>query len=192
MAAIGGPEGGEFELLHRIRLFVVDAGGKLEAVILFDLEDRKLALVEALDRFAASEATTGGVAPLAALMRAFAAYDWDAVRRTLAPDFVLDDRRTLGLGRIDRDQWIASLKAPAALGPDPAGEVRRVLAWNRHGSVAEIRTYGMVEGPFANGFLCVFMTSADCIRSSLTFNMTDADRALACFAELSGAREVGR
>lgn len=188
MIAKGGPEGGEFELLHRVRLIVVDATGKLGTVILFDLDDRKLAFVEALDRFAAGEAAeTGGVAPFAAFIRAVAAYDWEAARRTLAPDFVLDDRRTLGLGRLDRDQWIASMEAQAALGPGLAGEVRRVLAWNRHGLVVELRTYGMVDGggPFENLFLSVFMTNGDCIRSSNPFDLTDADRALARFAKLS-------
>jgi hypothetical protein len=40
-------------------------------------------------------------------------------------------------------------------------------------------------GPFENPFLCIFMTSGDCIRSSSPFDPTDADRALARFAELS-------
>jgi ketosteroid isomerase-like protein len=195
MVAKGGPEGGEFELLHRIRLFVADAAGKVGTVILFDLDDRKLALVEALDRFAAGEAAeTGGVAPFAAFIRALAADDWEAARRTLAPDFVLDDHRTLGLGRLDRDQWIASMQAQAALRPGLAGEVRRILAWNRYGLVAELRTCGAMwgadgamqgGGPFENVFPCVVMTTGNCIRSNNPFDLTDTDRALARFAELS-------
>jgi hypothetical protein len=195
MGVAGGPEGGEFELLHRIRLFIVDAAGKLATVILFDLDDRKLAFVEGLERFAAGEAAeTGSVAPYAAFVRAFAAHDWEAARRTLAPDFVFDDRRTLGLGRLGRDGWIASLEAQAALSPDLAAEVRRVLAWNRHGLLVELRTYGAGwgadgtkdgGGPFENVFLCVFMTRGDCIRSGDPFDLTDADRALTRFAELS-------
>ena len=192
MAGMGGPEGGEFEFLHRIRLFVVDAAGKLGTVILFDLDDRKLAFVEALDRFATGEAAAGGVAPFATFMRAYAAYDWEAARRTLALDFVFDDRRTLGLGRLDRDQWIASMQAEARLGPVLAGEVRRVLAWNRHGLVVELRTGGAMGGadgakdgvvPFENVILSVFMTCGEVIRSSTPFDLIDADRALAWFAE---------
>ena len=195
MVLKGGPEGGEFEFLHRIRLFVVDAAGKLGTVILFDLDDRKLAFVEALDRFAAGEAAeAAGVAPFAAFIRAFAAYDWEAARRMLASDFVLDDHRTLGLGRLDRDQWITSLEAPAALGPGLAADVRRVLAWNRHGLVVELGSYGMVEGggPFENLFLAVFMTAGDRIRSNSPFDLTDTDRALARFAELSEEQEGAR
>ncbi len=181
----GGPEGGEFELLHCIRLFVVDAAGRLGTVIIFDLDDRKLAFVEALERFAAGEAAeTGGVAPFAAFVRAFAAYDWEAARRTLAPDFVLDDHRTLGLGRLDGDQWIASMQAQAALGPGVA-EVRRILAWNRHGLAVELRTAGTVDGggPFENLMITVLLISGDGIRSGASFDLTDADRALAWFAE---------
>jgi hypothetical protein len=190
MAGMGGSEGGEFEFLHRIRLFVVDAAGKIGTVVLFDLEDRPAAYVEALDRFVAGEAA--GLAPFAAFFRAVQQHDWEAARRSLTPDFVLDDHRTRGLGRLDRDQWIASMEAEAALGPGLAGEVRRVLAWNRHGLVVEVRTYGGMWGsdgasdggsPFENLFLIVFMTSGDGIRSTTPFDPTDAERALAWFAE---------
>ncbi len=181
----GGPEGGEFELLHRIRLFDLDAAGKVRTVVLFDLDDRPAACVEALDRFVAGEAAAAGLAPFAAFIRAFQQHDWEAAQRTLTADFVLDDHRTLGLGRLDRDQWIASLQAQAALGPGLAGEVRRVLAWNRHGLVVEIRAYGVVDGggPFENVFICVFMTCESGVRSSTPFDLMDADRALTWFAE---------
>ena len=125
---------------------------------------------------------------------AFAAYDWEALRRAPALDFVFDDRRTLGLGRLDRDAWIASLQAQAVLGPGLAAEVRRILAWNRHGLVVELRTYGIVDGggPFENVFLCIFMTAGDGLRSSTPFDLTEADRALACFTALSHEPEGAR
>lgn len=171
-------------------------------MILFDLEDRPAAHVEALDRFVAGEAAaSGGVAPFADFIRAFQQHDWEAAHRTLAPDFVFDDHRTLGLGRLDRDRWIASLQAQAAPGPRLAGEVRRVLAWNHHGLVVELRTYGALwgadgasesSGPFENALICVFMTTGDRIRSSHSFDRTDTDRALARFAELSAEPEGAR
>jgi len=83
------------------------------------------------------------------------------------------------------------MQAEAALGPGLAGEVRRVLAWNRRGLVVELRTYGAMwgadgatdgGGPFENVFLSVFMTSVDDVRSSTLFDLTDADSALAWFA----------
>ena len=121
--------------------------GSSGTVILFDLDDRKLAFVEALDRFAAGEASgdggRGAVRGLHPRVRGVRLGDG-------APDagagLRLDDRRALGLGRLDRDQWIASMEGQAALGPGLAGEVRRVLAWNRHGLVVELRTYRAMWG----------------------------------------------
>lgn len=200
LVAKGGRAGGEFELLHRVRLFEVDAAGTLGAVILFDLDDRTLAFAEALERFAAGEAgETAGVAPFAAFMRACAVDDWETVRRTLAPDFVFDDRRTHGVGRLDRDQWIASLQTKAARAPGVAEEVRRVLAWNRHAVVVELRIHGPERGtddarndggPFESVFLNVVMTDGDVIRSSTLFDARDADRALAWFAEQTSTASV--
>jgi ketosteroid isomerase-like protein len=131
---------------------------------------------------------TGGQAPFAAFFRAFEQYDWEGMRRELAPEMVFDDHRTLGLGKLDRDQWVASLRALADLGRDLAAEMPRVLAWNRHGLVAVTRTFGTVPdgGPFENVFVSTVLTDGDCIQRYEVFDVADADRALARFAELSG------
>jgi ketosteroid isomerase-like protein len=115
-------------------------------------------------------------------------HDWDAAHQVLAPDLVFDDHRTLGLGTLDRDQWAASIRAQADLAPDLAAEVSRVLAWNRHSLAAMARTFGTVPngGPFENVFVAVALIEGDRIQRCEVFDVTDAERALARFAELSG------
>ena len=185
----GGPDADTFEI-ECIRVGEVNADGQLRASILFDPDDRGAAFGEALDRFVAGEAAAiGGQAPYAAFNRAFRQHDWEAVRRAMAPDFVLVDHRTLGLGTLDRDQWVASFRAQADLAPDVTAEVFRVLSWNRHGLVAMARTCGTVPdggGPFENAFINVVLTDGDRIQRFEVFAVADAEQALARFAELSG------
>jgi len=137
---------------------------------------------------AGEAAATGGQVPYAAFVRAFARYDWEAVRQVLAPDLVFVDHRTLGLGTLDRDQWVTSLRALADLGLDLATDVIRVLAWNRHGLVVATRLFGTVPdgGPFENVLITVALTEGDRVRRYEIVDVGDPDRALARFAELSG------
>jgi hypothetical protein len=189
MVWTGGPDGDAFETEH-IWLFEVDADGQVRAVILFDPDDRAAAFVEALERFAAGEAAaTGGQTPFVAFMRAFLRHDWDGVHQIAAPDWVIVDHRTLGLGTLDRDQWVASLQAHYELASNLAAEAYRVLAWNRHGLVTLCRTFGTVPdgGPFENVFVLVVLTAGDHLQRQEVFDLGDADRALARFEELCAA-----
>jgi hypothetical protein len=60
--------------------------------------------------------------------------------------------------------------------------------------VAVIRTFGTVPdgGPFENVFVSTILTDGDCIQRYENFDVADADRALARFAELSGEKEGER
>lgn len=189
----GGPEGDAFAI-DKIHLAEVDAAERVRAVMLFDPDDRAAAFVEALERFAAGEAAaTGGCAPYVAFTRAVLRHDWDAARRILAADFVLVDQRTLGLGTLDREQWIGALRALADLAPDLTAEVFRVFAWNRHGFAAMTRQRGTVPdgGPFENVFVTVYLTAGDHILRCEAFNLADTEWAVARFEELCGAAVDG-
>jgi hypothetical protein len=182
----GGPDGDAFEVEH-IRLLEVDADGRLRTSILFDADDRPVAFAEALERLVSGEAATGGLAPFVAAGRAFQQHDWEAMRQALVSDFVFDDHRILGLGKLDGDQWVASLRALADLSPDVATEVSRVLTWNRHGGVLMVHLRGTVPdgGPFENVLIGAILTAGNRIRHYAAFDLGDADRALAHFAALS-------
>jgi ketosteroid isomerase-like protein len=188
------PDGSRVEREH-LRLTEVDADGRIRAVIRFDPDDRAAAFAEAQARFAAGEAAAaGGQAPIVAFMRASVQYDWNTARGCLADDFVLRDHRTLGLGALGREEWIESLRVLADLAPGWSLETMRILAWNRHGRVDVSRHFGTTRdgGPFENIFVRVIVTGGDRIQSNDTFDVADADRALARFEELCNGVSVPR
>ena len=184
--AKGGISEGEF-----LRVMEVDADGRLQAVIHFDDEDRADAFAEAHARFAAGEAAGAGQSVFAALSRASARWDLEAVRTCLADDAVLHDRRAVGvLGENNRDQWLDSLRTLMDLAPDSRSEQFRVLAWNGHGRVAATRRFGTMRngGAFETVFVGVWLTAGDRIRHYEIFDIDDANRALARFDELCAER----
>jgi ketosteroid isomerase-like protein len=161
------------------------------ASITFDLDDRGAAFAEAQARFLAGEATaTGGQAPIAVHLRAIARHDWKTLRGCVADDAVVHDRRTLGMGALGRDEWIESLRVLVDLAPDVSVEAFRILAWNRHGRVAEQRLFGTVRdgGPFENVLVVVMLTGGDRIQRFELFNVGDVEKALARFEELCSSR----
>jgi hypothetical protein len=91
------------------------------------------------------------------------------------------------MGMLDREQFSASLRAQAELGPGLAADLLRIHAWNRHGLVVTVRTHGSVRdgGPFENVYIGVALCAGDQLCRYVTFNLADADRALARFEQLS-------
>jgi hypothetical protein len=186
LAWTGGPPGGEFETEY-IRLTEVDAAGRLVAFVYFDLADRSAASLEANERFLAGEAAANPAqAVITAVGRAWSRRDWDGLRDGLAPDAVILDHRTLGMGRLDRDRWIASWRAGVDLAPDAGAERPRILAWSRDGRVWVHRVFDTTRegGLFENVFIVVAVAEGDRIRHLEFFDAGDAGRALARFGEL--------
>jgi hypothetical protein len=182
--------GGPVEREH-LRLTELDAEGRTRAVLWFDLEDRAAAFEEMHARFVAGEA--GGdeaQAVIATIFRAFHRRDWEAWQRHLTPDFVLHDRRTLGLGELGIDEWLASLRVFVELAPDVNVDVFRILRWNRHGAVVTTRSSGTYEGgPFENPALVLALSRGALIERYELFDIGDAERAaLARFEELCAER----
>jgi ketosteroid isomerase-like protein len=157
----------------------------------FDPEDRAAAFEEAQARFLTGEAASiGGQAPVAALYRSITRHDWETARGCVAEDAVMWDRRALGiLGTLDRDQWVESLRAAAAVAPDWDAEVVRILRWNGLGRVQLTRMFGTRDGgPFENLYAHVILTGGDRVQRFEYFDAPDLDRALARFEELCAAR----
>jgi len=184
----GGAAGSAFEGEFLV-MTEVDAEGRPRAVIHFDVEDRAAVFEEAEVRFVAGQAAAGGQAPVLALHRAFARRDWEAARACLADDFELRDHRLLGLGVIGRDAWIEWVRAEADLTREVHSESSWILAWSRSGQVRAGRVRGTLRdgGEFEHLFVSVSCTDGEHIRRHETFEIGDAERALARFAELSAA-----
>ena len=86
---------------ENLSLTEVDAEGRIVAVISFDPDDRRGATVELLDRYARSDAAQCIPAAIFEALRAVNAHDLDRLRVALSDDFVLNDHRRTGLGRLD-------------------------------------------------------------------------------------------
>ena len=109
----------------------------------------------------------------------------------MAPDAAIRDHRSFSLfGSLSRDAWLESLQAMAELAPDVASEPMRTLAWNAHGRVVLVRTYGtnFTGGPFERFDLMVWRSDDEHVLSVDVFDPGDAERALARFAELCAER----
>jgi hypothetical protein len=190
-----GPSGGDFEV-ERLRLTELDAAGRIKTSINFDPEDRSQAFAEAHLRFAAGEgAAIGGQAPLRAFRDAYAAHDWEGLRRCLADDLVFRDHRSVGVfDGLSPDAWVESMRVHAELAPDRDAEAFRIVAYNRLGRVEACRIFGTASqgGAFENAAIRVLLTDAKRIRHYEIFELEDTDRALARFEELSAASSAAR
>jgi len=186
----GAEDRPSFEI-ETLSLTEVDAEGRIVARILFDSDDRPAAFAEARVRFVAGEA---GAAPahaaILALDRAVTRRDWLAFRACLADDLVYRDHRKLGLGTLGCDELVAAVVAYRDLAPDMRTEGRHLLGWNPHGGVMVMQQNGTVPdgGPFENLFLRVIVADGDRVQHFETFDVTDADQALARFDELCAER----
>jgi hypothetical protein len=181
----GDPTGGAFEG-DFLLLIEVDPEGRPRASIHFDTNDRAAAFEELQRRFVAGEAGgSAGQAAIAALARGFTRRAWDEVRACFTPDAVMQDHRTLGFGELGVEGWLDSLRTLPELAPDVQMEPLRILAWSTRGCVSLVRVYGTHEGgAFENLLLSVGFTPGDRIQRLEVFDVADAERALARFAEL--------
>jgi hypothetical protein len=122
-------------------------------------------------------------------------FELDALDHALArfeelrPD-PFDDHRTLGMGVLDREGWVASIRAQDDLTRDLAVEDFRTLAWNRCGRVTVRRVFGrnLEGGPFENVFANMMLCEGDRLRRVEVFDLDDAERAVTRFRELGATR----
>jgi class 3 adenylate cyclase len=187
----GGPVGAPFEIEH-LSLTEVDGDGLLVAIVVFDRDDLPDGMREARERLLVGEASehAAALAPVFAFEEAFWNRDWDAMRTSLGDDYVLVDRRALGvMDGQDPDGHIASRRVMVDLAPDVKSHFIRVIRWDNHGMVAVGRLFGTLRdgGPFEDMFVAVFCTGHGRITYYEVFEPEEVDRALARFEELRPA-----
>lgn len=137
-----GDTDGETVEVETLELFEVDAGGRIHAVIVFDPAERAAAERELSMRYLRSGAHHLPAA-VADFVRALDAHDLAGVRATLPDDFVLEDHRRIGLGRIESaDAYVASLTALLGLSSDARVCDLYQVVDAPHGRVAVARASG--------------------------------------------------
>ncbi len=168
------------------RLIEIDAAGKVRAFVLFDANDRAAAHTELFERYVALGAD-GMPAAMIEFQRAMNDHDLARARAALPADFVLDDHRRTGLGRIDgADAYVASVAAVFELSPDARWDVLYYLAAAPHGFVSVNRMSGTNAegGDFESPFVALLLRRDDRFEAGEMFEIDHLDAALASFEEL--------
>jgi hypothetical protein len=164
----------------------VDSEGRIAACVHFDPHDRRAASLELLER-SARLAPPWVPQAVFELARGTADRDLARCRAALPDDFVFDDHRRTGLGRLEgADAYVASLAALFEQSPDVIMESLYTIARERHGQLWVGRTFGtLVDGgefEIVSNRLQRF--EAGQLAGFEIFEPEDLDRARARFEEL--------
>jgi hypothetical protein len=173
--------------IDTLQVMELDAAGQVVATVTFDPDDRRAASVEMLERFARS-----GVAPWLGtqleVLRTILEHDVGRLRAALPEDFVFDDHRRVGPGRIEgRDLFIEWMRSLFEQSSDAIVEPLYFLAVEPHAALMVAHSFGTLAdgGAFENIFVQIW--SPDTVE---VFELDDLERARARFEELrAGAAE---
>ena len=186
----GGPEEAPVEREH-LRLTEVDGDGRIRASIRFDLDDRRAASVEMTERYLRQVA--GSIPPAGvAAMRVFLDHDLARLRAVLPDDFVLDDQRRAGVGRIEGpDAFLESLAALFEQAPDLVVETLYGVAADARGVLEMAHLFGTLAasgGPFEGVYVRLWIFAGDRLAGIELFEPEELDRARERFEELGRRR----
>jgi class 3 adenylate cyclase len=165
----------------------VDVEGRIVAAMAFDPDDRRAASAELFERYARSDAGRWLPPHAIEFRRALFDRDLERIRAALPDDFVFDDHRRTGLGRLEgADRYVAGLAAQYELAPDTIFEPLYYVAAEAHGHLAVFRMFGSLAegGAFEGVFVRLELHQGDRIVAAEAFEPEDLDRARARFEEL--------
>jgi ketosteroid isomerase-like protein len=135
----------DFEM-ENLSLSEVDADGRLVAVLRFDPEDWRDASRELLDRYARSDEARSEPPGALELRRGVLDRDVERARAVLPDDFVFDDHRRTGPGRIEgREKFIAWLGSLFERSPDAIVEPMYRVTVSELGAVYVGHTFGTLR-----------------------------------------------
>ncbi len=168
----------------------IDVAGRFVRTIIFEPADRGAASRELLERYIAAGAD-GMPHGSFESMRAWNEHDLARLRESLTADFVLNDHRLAGMGRLEGpDAYIESVAALFELIPDVHTEFLYYVAVENRGRVSVNRTWGTNrEGGEVESFFVLLSRFRDDRTSHFElFEVEHLDRALERLAELRPER----
>jgi ketosteroid isomerase-like protein len=184
----GGPADGRFEIEY-LGVTEVDESGLLVTTILLDLDDPRAAQREAWARWMAIDPTVAElVTAVSETIDSWNAMDRRRFAREYTDDFVVEDHRRTGMGRLDGvEAYMASVEALWQLAPDSRLELGwHWLAVDRRGGVVTCRRTGRLAdgGAYESDYLVLFIVEDGRARRLEMFEVDAADAALARFEAL--------
>jgi hypothetical protein len=184
----GARDGPSIEI-EQLCVWEVDVERRIVAIIGFDPDDRRAASKEMLQRYARSAAARCVPAAAFEAYRALNDHDLDRFRATLHDDFVFDDRRRTGVGRLEgADAYVASLRPLFAAAPDFCADNLYDIATEPHGWLTIGRTSGSLAegGEFESVYVRLFICRGDRLAGIEHFELEHLDVARARFEALRG------
>jgi hypothetical protein len=176
-------------------LVEVDAQGRRQGLIIFDIEDVEAAYAELDDRYAAGEGAP--YAELLANMRLYekasAERDWETVGRLLPSDFMLrSHRRLVGIASaIDREEYLATRGRVDDLNVEGRIRTDHVPRIGPKAALTALTWYGTVEGgEFEDPFLVVTGHDGRYFHSAEIFDLEQFDAAVARYETLITAEHA--
>jgi ketosteroid isomerase-like protein len=185
----GTSEGATFAV-EFLQMLEVDGDGRVIANVVFDLDDRRAAWRELLDRHARSESGRALPAELHELRRALLDRDLDGMRAALPSDFAVHDHRRNRLWSIEgRDAWVAWMATLFEQSPDAIIAPLHHLAIEAHGNLALGFTAGTLAegGAFEQVYVSLYHFRGGRLAGLEMFEPEDLERARARFEELRPA-----
>jgi hypothetical protein len=186
------PAGRKWEV-ENLLVHEVDADGRTVALIAFDPDDRRAAAMEMHDRFALSDEARCIPEAVFEGLRGVNAHDLERVRATMPADFVMDDHRRTGLGRLESaEAYLASLHALVEQSPDVTVETLRVIAAEPHGLLVLARNFGTLRDgdEFESVYVRMTLYQGHTVYRAEMFEPEDLDAARARFEELRGTSMI--
>jgi len=172
-------------------LMEVNAEGRFIAQVVFDVDDRRAASVELVDRYSRNE--TGRWAPAASFefRRAIITHDLARCRALLPDDFMFHDHRRTGAGRLEGAheyiKWMAALFEQSS---DATIETLYEVSTAAHGVLAIGHTFGTLAegGAFESVFVQLVHWRVDQVVGAELFEVDDLDAARARLEALRDRR----
>lgn len=188
----GTADGGGAVEAETLSLLEVDAEGRIAAIVSFDPDDRRAASAEMGERFLRSDAASSFPASGITAIRALIEHDLAAMRASLPADFVVEDRRRAGLGRLEGAAvFIESFAALFEQSEDLIFEGLYTIAMGDHALLEMAHMFGTLAasgGDFESVYLRLLVfRGEECIRLEL-FEPTDLAVARARFEEVCAER----
>jgi hypothetical protein len=185
--ASGGPLGGRFEI-EVLTMTEVDEAGQIVLRVTFDADARRAAAREAIALLMAADSmAASSLSLLDEAIEAFNDPHPGRMRRLLSDDFVAEDHRRTGIGRISGvDAYLESLAATRGLVRDVQIEILSLCAFERHGAAGTMRSFGTLSngGDFEAVFAVASIVAGGRITRSELFEIEELDAAVARLAEL--------
>jgi hypothetical protein len=185
---IGADHRVPFEM-DNLSITEVDAEGRIVAVISFDPDDRRAASKELLERYVRSDAGRWMPPGQVEFRRAVFDHDVDRMRAAMCDDYVFQDHRRTGPGRLEGpDGYLAWLGTLFEASSDAVIEPLYYVATEPRGPifVAVGHTLGTSNdgGEFESVFVQVVFHRGGRLAGAELFELADLDAALARFEEL--------